>query len=478
MNTVQKKLSLLIIIATTLALSGFALYSYLSEKTKMQAELSRLASVTAERLSVTLVTPLWDMNEEKIAEVLMAEMLERQIYALIVKEGDGGKVLVGKQRDEKWSVVDANQEPSGEFISKKMDVLKGGEALGSVELFFTSTYMNAELDRLILHMVLACFMVNSVLIVALFFGMRKVIIVPINKSVGHLHDCAELVASASGHVSAVSQTMAEGACRQATSIKEATATLEEVSSMAAQNAAFAHEADKLAKQSSQAAGNSFTSLKLLSSSVEEISVAGKETARIIKTIDEIAFQTNLLALNAAVEAARAGAAGAGFAVVAEEVRNLATEAAEAAKSTAVIMEETGGKITHVAELVSETNESFRHVTENAVRTSELVAKISAASQEQAEGIRHVKSVVVEVDRITEENSVNADKSSSASVKMQEQAERMNAVVNDVVALIGQRISENGKKTGNAHEKGKAGQANHDPESGYSVNNIRKESFCG
>src|SRR5206468_9584458 len=81
------------------------------------------------------------------------------------------------------------------------------------------------------------------------------------------------------------------------------------------------------------------SMKRLSQEMDRIRASAHATSRIMKTIDEIAFQTDLLALNAAVEAARAGDAGKGFAVVAEEVRNLAMRSAEAAKTTANLIEE-------------------------------------------------------------------------------------------------------------------------------------------
>ena len=99
-------------------------------------------------------------------------------------------------------------------------------------------------------------------------------------------------------------------------------------------------------------------MKNLTVSMKEMSRACFETSKIIKTIDEIAFQTNLLALNAAVEAA-----GAGFAVVADEVRNLAMRAAEAAKTTSNLIEETMGRVREGTSLVKDAFNAFDDVSD-------------------------------------------------------------------------------------------------------------------
>jgi methyl-accepting chemotaxis protein len=173
----------------------------------------------------------------------------------------------------------------------------------------------------------------------------------------------------------------------------------------------------------------------LTVSMEEISKASEETSKIIKTIDEIAFQTNLLALNAAVEAARAGEAGAGFAVVADEVRSLAMRCAEAAKNTAVLIEDTVGKVTHGSEVVSQANTSFGQVAENASRVEGLVAELSAASSEQSQGIGQINSTVAEMDKVVQQNAASAEESASAGEEMNAQAVEMKKMVEALVVLI-------------------------------------------
>ncbi|MHC1730112.1 MAG: methyl-accepting chemotaxis protein [Syntrophobacteraceae bacterium] len=194
----------------------------------------------------------------------------------------------------------------------------------------------------------------SILLAALTWFFRAGRIAkPISEAVSDLREAAEQVSSAAGQIATSSQLLAEGASEQAASIEETSSSLEEMASMTKQNAGNATQANKLMDETTQVVSMANESMTLLTASMQEISRASEETSKIIKTIDEIAFQTNLLALNAAVEAARAGEAGAGFAVVAEEVRNLALRAADAAKNTANLIEGTVKKVQEGSEVVEE-----------------------------------------------------------------------------------------------------------------------------
>ena len=274
----------------------------------------------------------------------------------------------------------------------------------------------------------------AALILVVFF-IAKGIADPMNNIIGSLDDAAAQVSSACGQVAASSQQLAEGSSEQAASIEETSASLEEMSSMTQQNAKSANLADKLTKEANQVVSQANESMNELTLSMEEISNASEETSKIIKTIDEIAFQTNLLALNAAVEAARAGEAGAGFAVVADEVRNLAMRAADAAKNTAALIEETAKKVNDGSNIVTRTSDAFDKVAGSAGRVGELVAEISTASKEQAQGIEQVNTAVTEMDKVTQQNAANAEESASASEEMSAQAKQMKAMVNELLALV-------------------------------------------
>jgi methyl-accepting chemotaxis protein len=262
----------------------------------------------------------------------------------------------------------------------------------------------------------------------------------LRRIIAGLAEGAEQVASAAGQVSAASQSLAAGSSQQAAGIEETSSSLEEMSSMTRRNADNAGQADQLMKEALAVVERADQSVQALTTSMQEISSASEETSKIIKTIDEIAFQTNLLALNAAVEAARAGEAGAGFAVVAEEVRNLAKRAADAARTTAGLIEGTVKKIKAGSQTVAETSGAFSTVSGQTAKVSELVAEIAAASGEQSQGITQVNTAVTDIDKVTQQNAANAEESASAAEEMSAQAEQMKAMVQELVVLVegGQR----------------------------------------
>ena len=245
------------------------------------------------------------------------------------------------------------------------------------------------------------------------------------------------LSSGSDQIQAASQQMAEGASEQAANIEEISSSLEEMSSMTKQNADNADQADSLMKETNRVVGQANSAMSDLTKSMEEIATASDETSKIVKTIDEIAFQTNLLALNAAVEAARAGEAGAGFAVVADEVRNLAQRAAEAAKNTAGLIEDTVKKVKDGSGIVVRTNEAFGNVSSSAQKIGELVGEISAASTEQAQGIDQINQAVNQMDKVIQMNASGTEELSS-------QAMELNDMVGVVVDIV--EGSQGGRKT--------------------------------
>ncbi len=250
-----------------------------------------------------------------------------------------------------------------------------------------------------------------------------------------LNSASNQVASAAGQLSSSSQSLAEGASEQAASIEETSASMEEMAAVTKSNTQHAGHADNLMKETIQVVGTANTSMGRLAQSMQDISTASEKTSDIIKTIDEIAFQTNLLALNAAVEAARAGEAGAGFAVVADEVRNLAMRAADAAKDTARLIEETVKKVRDGSELVSTTNDDFADVAQSSAKVGAIISEISVASKEQASGIEQVNLAVMEMDKVVQQNAANAEESASASEEMRSQAEKLKDYVGKMVELV-------------------------------------------
>ena len=358
----------------------------------------------------------------------------------------------------------------------RKDILFEGKTIGSVEvgLSFAGVEKNsAEVSRRIEEQVrttqeeltAASWRLGIVILLAIggvvvslcfvvYLCLSRFVITPVGRIINGLEDCADQVTSSSAQLSGSAHQLAEGASEEAASLEETSASLEEVSTMARRNADNAAACNTLMREVNAVMGKANQSMAAQTVAMGEISKASEQTSKIIKTIDEIAFQTNLLALNAAVEAARAGEAGAGFAVVADEVRNLAMRAAEAARSTADLIEGTVKKVKEGEDLLVQTNEDFCEVAEVAAKVGSLVDEIAIASGEQTTGLDQVNKAISEIDRVTQQTAASSEEAASASEELSAQAEYMKKFVDDLGHLVsgGGPLGSGSGKSGSAPKR--------------------------
>jgi methyl-accepting chemotaxis protein len=259
---------------------------------------------------------------------------------------------------------------------------------------------------------------------------------PVLRVIQGVQQAADGAAEASDQMSESGGVVARDAQEQAACIQETSAALAQMSSTTHENATRAGQADRLMQEASKTVQQAAQAMEGLTNSMNLISKSSSQVAAVLKSIDEIAFHTNILALNAAVEAARAGEAGAGFSVVADEVRSLAHRAAEAARSSGDIIERTIADVNKGVELATVAHGAFSLVTTKIAGGSQVMSQIAQSSDEQARGITNIGQAISRIELLTQNNAANAHKTAEAASAMSSQVAATRKHIDELVAVVG------------------------------------------
>jgi methyl-accepting chemotaxis protein len=243
-----------------------------------------------------------------------------------------------------------------------------------------------------------------------------------------LRETSRALKLATGEILAGANDLSERTTKQAATIEETSAAMEQLAGTVGLNAERAREASHNADKMTNIAESSSAVMAQATDAMDRITQSSAKISNIIGLIDDIAFQTNLLALNASVEAARAGEAGKGFAVVAVEVRRLAQNAAQASSDVKQLIEQSGEEVRGGSKLVSDVAGRLSEIVDGVKSSANLMESIAKDSEAQASGIAEVNIAVRQMDEMTQHNAALVEEMNASIEQTEGQATRLDEIV--------------------------------------------------
>lgn len=250
----------------------------------------------------------------------------------------------------------------------------------------------------------------------------------LNNTMGQLQAASRDVAAGAQQVSNGAMTLSQGSTEQASEVETLAGHIGAVSDSVHKVAQGAEKVSLISQEVKRGLLSSNDKMQNMTEVIQRISEKSTEIHKIVKTIEDIAFQTNILALNAAVEAARAGAAGKGFTVVADEVRTLAGKSSAAAQETTVLLSQTVESMNDGVRAAQDTADSMLKVVAQADEMSRLIDGIAQYTKEQDANTTDITRGIEQISTVVQTNVATAEGSAAASEELSGQAVMLRELV--------------------------------------------------
>ncbi len=257
----------------------------------------------------------------------------------------------------------------------------------------------------------------------------ELIISNFNILINDISKSSDSILNSSEFVSQTSISLSEGAAEQTVSVNTLNKATGELAERIKNNGESTELMEKLVFEVIADTKNGNKELDRMMEAMESINEASESISNIILAIDEISFQTNILALNASVEAARAGASGQGFAVVAGEVRNLAGRSQKAAQQSAELINKSRDKVEKGMQTAKSTFSVLKLISERISKVWDLSKNIDEASKIQNESVNKISDNIKAINKVVMINAENSEKSAHTSEELTAKAKEFRKMIN-------------------------------------------------
>jgi methyl-accepting chemotaxis protein len=250
----------------------------------------------------------------------------------------------------------------------------------------------------------------------------------VSTTLSEIKTVSDSVGTGSNELANSADLLARRTEQTAASLEETAASLQEMTTTVKESSVRAQEAGQLVNKTKTDAATSSKVVREAVGAMDSIKASSSQIGQTISVINDIAFQTNLLALNAGVEAARAGEAGAGFAVVAYEVRELAQRCATAAKEISELIADSDREVATGVDLVRKTGDALIDIEKQVNDINDGIHAIVGAYREQSTGLEEINVAVVSMDQTTQQNAAMVEETNAACQELRSQSTKLNAAV--------------------------------------------------